>query len=102
MSGEKRIFRNFIVEIIYRKTKPETHLQRPICYRDSILLGILFVVLIAVSNNIRHISTHELTIIYRIGLSVVCYKRPEYEQGCPVCNCVKIMRLRNSFLAFSF
>lgn len=38
MSGEKRIFKNFIVEIICRKTKPETHLRRPSCYRYNIQL----------------------------------------------------------------
>ena len=38
MSGEKRIFKNFIVEIICRKTKPETHLRRPSCYRCNIQL----------------------------------------------------------------
>jgi len=36
--GRKRIFKNFTVKAIYRKTKPETHLQRPSCFRCNIQL----------------------------------------------------------------
>lgn len=36
--GRKRIFKNFTVKTIYRKTKPEKHLQRPSCCRYNIQL----------------------------------------------------------------
>ena len=36
--GRKQIFKNFTVKTIYRKTKPETNLQRPSCCRYNIQL----------------------------------------------------------------
>lgn len=36
--GRKGIFKNFTVKTIYRKTKPETNLQRPSCCRYNIQL----------------------------------------------------------------